>query len=153
MQEAGRSTGAFLGTHYEDNWKPRGNKAKGDNRPYLRRTRAPRPDCRRSDEYNPGVAWWGSKRIWLGHKPKGRYRREVRRVTKRSCGSCSSYWPNSLAAGIPVSEIHEVGVREEGVEGREEAGGAERSPADLPFEATDGPVESGRGRDHRCQVL
>ena len=57
----------------EDHWKPGGNKANGDHRPYVTTNKGTAPGLPQEDEYNPGVVWWFSKRIWLGHKPKARY--------------------------------------------------------------------------------
>jgi hypothetical protein len=95
-------------THYEDNWKPRGNKAKGDNRPYLRTNKGTAPGLPQGDEFNPGVAWWGSKRIWLGHKPKARYRREVAPGHKTQLRKLFELLAQPPGRWHPVSEIHEV---------------------------------------------
>jgi len=64
---------AVLGRLNEDHWKPGGNKAEGDHRPYVTTNKGTAPGLPQEDEYNPGVVWWFSKRIWLGHKPKARY--------------------------------------------------------------------------------
>jgi len=64
---------AVLGRLNEDHWKPRKKNAEGDRRHYLTTNKGTAPGLPQPDEYNPGVVWWFSKRIWLGHKPKARY--------------------------------------------------------------------------------
>jgi hypothetical protein len=68
---------AILGRLNEDNWKPRGNKATGNKQPYVTTNKGTMPGLPQEDEYNPGVMWCGtSKRVWVGGKSKGRFRRE-----------------------------------------------------------------------------
>ena len=105
------------------------------------------------DEFNPGVAWWGSKRIWLGHKPKGRYRREVAPGHKTQLRKLFELLAQPPGRWHPVSEIHEVVFGKRVSKAETKRAAAERSPAHLPSEATNGPVASGRGRDRRCQIL
>jgi hypothetical protein len=95
------------GRRTDDDWKPRGNKAEGDSRAYVTTNKGTMPGLPQPDEYNPGVAWWGSKRIWLGDKPKGRYRREVAPGEKTQLWKLFELLARPPGRWHSVSEIHE----------------------------------------------
>ena len=44
--------------HIDDSWKPRGNKAKGDNRPYVRTNEGTVPGLPQADQYDPRRLVW-----------------------------------------------------------------------------------------------
>lgn len=65
------------GTPDPDNRVRRQRNAEGDHRPYVRTNVGTMPGLPQRDEFDPAVIWWGtSKRLYLGDKPKGRYRGE-----------------------------------------------------------------------------
>jgi hypothetical protein len=91
----------------DDDWKPRGNKAKGDNRPYVTTNKGTMPGLPQTDDYDPGAAWWGNKRIYLGDKPKGRYRRKVVPGAKTQLWKLFEVLSPSPGRWHSVAEIHE----------------------------------------------
>jgi hypothetical protein len=54
------------GTPDPDNWVRRKRGAEGDRRPYVKTNVGVMPGLPQHDEYDPGVVWWGSKRLYLG---------------------------------------------------------------------------------------
>jgi len=98
---------AGLGRLNEDHWKPRKKKAEGDRRHYLTTNKGTAPGLPQPDEYNPGVVWWFSKRIWLGHKPKARYLAGKTPPEKTRLWKLFDVLAYSPDRWHSVSEIHE----------------------------------------------
>jgi hypothetical protein len=100
---------AVLSRLNEDNWKPRGNKVKGNNRPYVTTNKGTMPGLPQEDEYNPGVLWCGtSKRVWVGDKSKGRFQRENTPDEKTQVRKLFELLYRTPGCWHPVPEIAET---------------------------------------------
>ena len=91
-----------------NDWKPRKHGAEGDFRPYVKTNAGTTPGLPQDDEYNRGVVYCGTgKRVWVGDKPKARYRRKVAPGHKTQVRKLFELLYPSPGRWYSLAEIHE----------------------------------------------